>query len=174
MFFIEFTRIIKFAGQNILRNFWLAIVTVTIIILALFTTSSLLIFNLLTQHTLQIVQNKTDIYIDLTKDATPEQGKTLVNELGKLNAVKEVEFVTPEDTLTRFKERHQDNALILQALDSVSENPFRGSIRLNVNDIASFPTILNELSKKEYARYLEIEDQEFADAKMLIEGISSY
>ena len=71
MFFIEFTRIIKFAGQNILRNFWLAIVTVTIIILALFTTSSLLIFNLLTQHTLQIVQNKTDIYIDLTKDATP-------------------------------------------------------------------------------------------------------
>ena len=174
MFFIEFTRIIKFAGQNILRNFWLAIVTVTIIILALFTTSSLLIFNLLTQHTLQIVQNKTDIYIDLTKDATPEQGKTLVNELGKLNAVKEVEFVTPEDTLTRFKERHQDNALILQALDSVSENPFRGSIRLNVNDIASFPTILNELSKKEYAQYLEIEDQEFTDAKLLIEGISSY
>ena len=174
MFFIEFTRIIKFAGQNILRNFWLAIVTVTIIILALFTTSSLLIFNLLTQHTLQIVQNKTDIYIDLTKDATPEQGKTLVNELGKLNAVKEVEFVTPEDTLTRFKERHKDNALILQALDSVSENPFRGSIRLNVNDIASFPTILNELSKKEYAQYLEIEDQEFTDAKLLIEGISSY
>jgi len=174
MFFIEFARIIKFAGQNMLRNFWLAIVTITIITLALFTTSSLLIFNLLTQHTLSVVQNKTDIYIDLTKDATIEQSRILVDELAKLDAVKEVEFITPEDTLAKFKERHQDNPLILQALDSVAENPFRGSIRLNVKEISSFPTILNELSKKEYSQYLEIEDQDFTDAKLLIEGISSY
>lgn len=174
MFFIELTRIVKFAGQNILRNFWLALVTISIITLALFTTSSLLIFNLLTQHTLNVVQNKTDIYIDLTKDATAAQSQILIDELSGLSAVKEVEFITPEDTLTKFKERHKDNPLILQALDSVAENPFRGSIRLNVKEISSFPTILDELSKKEYSQYLEIEDQDFTDAKLLIEGISSY
>lgn len=174
MLTIALSRIIKSACQNIIRNFWLTVVTISIIILALFSTSTLLIFNLLTDHTLAVVENKTDIYIDLTKEASGEQAQILVDELSKLPSAKEVEFITPEATLEKFKERHQDNSLILQALESVSENPFRGSIRLNVNDISSFPTILNELSKKEYARYLEIEDQEFADAKMLIEGISDY
>ena len=174
MFAIALSRIIKSALQNIIRNFWLTVVTISIIVLALFSTSTLLIFNLLSEHTLAVVENKTDIYIDLTKEASDEQAKILVAELSKLPSAKEVEFITPEATLEKFKERHKDNPLILQALESVSENPFRGSIRLNVKDISSFPTILNELSKKEFARYLEIEDQEFADAKMLIEGISDY
>lgn len=174
MILTSFLRVIKFAIQNMSRNFWLAIVTISIITLALFTTSSLLIFNLLTEHTLQVVENKTDIYVDLTKEATPEQAKILVEELSNLSAVREVQFITPAETLDKFREKHKDNPLILSALDSVSENPFRGSIRLNVNNIEDFPTILNELSKKEYSKYLEIEDQEFNDARMLIEGISVY
>ena len=174
MFILELTRVIKFAIQSLFRNFWLSIVTITIVILALFSISFLLIFNLMTDHVLSVVESKTDVYIDLTNQATPNQAKIMVEELSRLSAVKEVEFITPEATLENFKARHQGNPLILESLEALEENPFQGSIRLNVHDIEEFPIILEELSKKEYADYLEIEDKEFTDSKLLISGISDY
>ena len=174
MFFVKLIRVIKFAIQNLFRNIWLSIVTITIITLALFSISFLLIFSLMTEHTLSVVEAKTDVYIDLTKEATVEQAEILVDELGKLSAISKAEFITPEKTLQDFKERHKDNPLIIQSLDALEENPFRGSIKINVNNIEDFPVILSELSKKDYADYLEIEDKEFTDAKLLIEGISDY
>lgn len=174
MFFSELNQIVKFALQSFFRNIWLSVVTITIVVMALFSISSLSIFNMLTQHVLSVVENKTDVFIDLTKDATPAQAQTLVDELQKLPAIKEAQFITPEQTLANFRERHQDNQVIIQSLEALSENPFRGSIRLNVHNIEDFPIILEELSKKEYADYLQIEDSEFADAKLLISGISDY
>ncbi|MCX6785564.1 MAG: permease-like cell division protein FtsX [Candidatus Komeilibacteria bacterium] len=174
MFFIEFSRVVKFALQSILRNFWLSLVTVSIITLALFSVSFLFIFNLMSAHTLAVVEGKTNVYIDLTASATPEQAQLLVAELQKLPAIKEAEFITPEKTLEDFKARHQDNKLILQSLASLEQNPFRGSLRINVYNISDFPVILSELSKKDYGQYLEIEDQEFTDAKLLIQGIGDY
>jgi cell division transport system permease protein len=150
------------------------LVTTSIIALALFSVSCLFIFNLLTTHTLAVVEGKTNVYIDLTSEATPDQAQLLVAELKKLSAIKEAEFITPEQTLANFKARHQDNKLILQSLDSLEENPFRGSLRINVYKIEDFPVILSELSKKDYGKYLEIEDKEFTDAKLLIQGISDY
>ncbi|MFA6304749.1 MAG: permease-like cell division protein FtsX [Patescibacteria group bacterium] len=174
MFFSELNQILKFAFQSFFRNIWLSIVTITIIVLALFSISILSLFNLVSTHVLAVVENKTDVYVDLTQDATAGQAQTLIDELKKLSAIKEAEFITPDQTLVNFRERHKDNTLIIQSLDALAENPFRGSIRINVYKIEDFPIILNELSKKEYASYLEIDDKEFADAKTLVQGISEY
>lgn len=174
MFSVEFFRIIKFGIQSVFRNFWLSVVTVIIIVLALFSISFLLIFNLLAQHTMQVVENKTNIYIDLTAKATGEQAQILTDELKKLPAIKEARFITPEETLEQFKQRHSGDPLMLESLSTIQDNPFQGSIMINVNKIEDFPVILSELSKKEYAEYLEIEDKEFTDSKILIEKISEY
>lgn len=174
MFSIEFVRVVKFAIQSVFRNFWLSILTVIIITLALFSISSLSVFNLLAQHTMEVVENRTNVYIDLTTNTTSEQAEILVDELKKLPAIKEVRFITPEETLAQFKERHNNDTLMLESLEALEENPFTGSILLNVHNIDDFPIILNELSKKDYAEYLEIEDKEFTDSKLLIEKLSEY
>src|SRR3989339_665838 len=174
MFLLEFGRVLKFAGQSFLRNFWLSVATITIVILALFSVSSVLIFNFMTGHVLSVVEAKTDVYIDLTGEASEEQAAVLVDELKKLSAVKEVEFINPEATLENFRQRHQDNPLIIQSLDALETNPFLGSLRLNVYKIEDFPVILAELSKKEYSQFLDIEDKEFTDSKILVQGISEY
>ena len=62
MFILELTRVIKFAIQSLFRNFWLSIVTITIVILALFSISFLLIFNLMTDHVLSVVESNQSSY----------------------------------------------------------------------------------------------------------------
>lgn len=174
MFFLEFTRVIKFAWQSFFRNFWLSVVTVVIITLSLFSISFLLMINILTQHVLEVVKERTEVYIDLTSQATNEQAQVLVDELKKLPAIKEAQFITPEQTLENFKKRHQSDSLMLESLNSLTANPFTGSIMIKVNKIDDFPVILSELSKADYAPFLEIEDQEFIDSKLLIERITDY
>ena len=174
MFFLEFTRVIKFAWHSFFRNIWLSVVTVIIVTLSLFSISFLLMINILTQHVLDVVKDRTQVYIDLTSQATGEQARALVAELQKLPAIKESQFITPEQTLENFKQRHQNDPLMTQSLNSLSVNPFTGSIMIKVNQIDDFPVILAELSKADYAPFLEIEDQEFVDSKLLIERISEY
>ncbi|MBU1037375.1 permease-like cell division protein FtsX [Patescibacteria group bacterium] len=174
MLFLEISRVIKFAVQSFFRNIWLSVVTVFIIVLSLVSISILLTSNILTQHVLSVLEEKTEVYIDLTKEATTEQAQVLVSELNKLPAIKEALFITPEQTLENFKKRHQDDPLIIESLDSLEENPFTGSIKIKTHDISDFPVILNELSKKDYSRFLEIEDKEFTDAKLLITKITEY
>jgi len=174
MFFLELTRVIKFAWQSFFRNFWLSVVTVVIITVSLFSISFLLIINILTQHVLSVVKERTEVYIDLTSQATKEQAQILVEELKKLPAIKEALFITPEQTLENFKQRHQSDPLMMQSLDSLATNPFTGSIMIKVKKIDAFPVILSELSKADYAPFLEIEDQEFIDSKLLVERITDY
>jgi len=174
MFSIEFIRVVKFAFQSILRNFWLSVVTIIIITLALLSISFLLIFNLMAQRTMDVVETKTNVYIDLSSSATEEQANILINELKKLPAIKEVAFISPEQTLENFNQRHQNDKILLESLVALEENPFRGSLLLTVHNINDFPVILSELSQEDYANYLEIEDQEFTDSKLIIEKISDY
>jgi len=174
MFLVDLSRVFKFAFQSFIRNFWLSVVTVIIIVLSLFSISFLLMINILTQHVLDVVEDRTQVYIDLTSEATIDQTEVLVNELNKLPAVKEALFITPDQTLENFKQRHLDNDLMIESIVALDTNPFTGSIKISVNDISDFPVILNELSKSEYSPFLEIEDQEFTESRLLVERISEY
>jgi cell division transport system permease protein len=174
MFLLDTFRIIKFAVQNFFRNIWLSVVTVVIIVLSLVSISVLLISNILTQHVLAVVQDKTEVYIDLTTEATADQAKSLVDELKNHPYVSQAEFITPEQTLQNFKDSHKDTPTIIESLNALDKNPFTGSIKIKVHNINDFPFILNELSKKDYAKFLEINDKEFMQSKLFIENVGKY
>lgn len=171
---LTFFRAIKFAGQSFFRNIWLSIVTIVMIVLSLLSISSIYTLSLITENTLKAIEQATVVYIDLTAQATDDQSATIVKSLKELEMVKDAEIVSKDEALESFKSRHQNDQLIIKALESLSSNPFTGSIRLSVNNIDDFPTILKELSKPEFANVLAIDDQEFSDSKLLIEKLSSF
>lgn len=174
MIFLDFARIIKFAWQGFFRNIWLSLVTIIIIVLSLVSVSVFLLSNIMAEHILTVVQDKTEVYIDLTKEATAEQAQFLVDQLNSLAAVKEAVFITPAEALENFKVRHQNDPLMIESLAALETNPFTGSIKLKIEQLDDFPAILNELSKEEYTKFLEVDDQEFIQSKLLVEKISEY
>jgi cell division transport system permease protein len=174
MFFLDLARSFKFALQSVWRNFWLTIVTVIIVTLAMSSVSFLLVFNLVANNVVDSVKAKSEIYIDLTEDAKQAQVEFLVVELNKLPDIREVVYITPIETLERFRETHEGDEVILASLDSLSVNPFTGSLKIAVNDIEKFDSLLTELSKDEYGQILEISNSEFFEAKDLLNVISDY
>lgn len=172
--FISFFRLIKFGWQNFFRNFWLSLVTIIIIILTLISISCLLIFNILTDNTLKVVQAKTDVYIDLKPEVKKEQADQLVNSLAQVPSIVEVKYVSPEENLANFLNTYQNNTLISEAIKTLENNPFKASILIKVDKIENFPIILNELSQDKYANILEIKGEDFTQTKKLVNKISEY
>lgn len=174
MFFLDLFRSFKFALQSLWRNFWLTVVTVIIVTLAMASVSFLLIFNLVANNVVDTVKAKSEIYIDLTDDAKQAQVEFLVAELNKLEDIREVIYISPAQTLERFKSEHANDEVIMASLDSLSSNPFTGSLKISVKDIAKFDELLTELSRDEYGDILEINNSEFFEAKDLLNVISDY
>lgn len=174
MFFLDLFRSFKFALQSLWRNFWLTIVTIIIVTLAMASVSFLLVFNLVANNVVDTVKDKSEIYIDLTENAKQAQVEYLVAELNKLEDIREVVYITPSETLERFKKEHVNDDVIMASLDSLSVNPFTGSLKISVKDIAKFDALLTELSRDEYGQILEINNSEFFEAKDLLSVISDY
>jgi len=171
---LTFFRAIKFAFQSFFRNIWLSIVTIIMIVLSLLSISSIYTLSLITESTLSSIEQSTVVYVDLTSQASTDQSNAIVETLNNLPTVKNAEIVSKESALESFKNRHQNDSLVIKALESLKENPFTGSIRLSVFNIDDFPAILKELSQPAYSNVLAIDDQEFSDSKLLIEKLSDF
>ena len=121
--FFSFARIIKFSLQDIFRNIWLSLVTVIILILALFTVNMLLMVKVIGDMAVEAVEEKIDVNLYLKPNAKEDEILALKAKINNLNEVKNVEYISNAQALKNFKEKHQDNPEILEALRELNINP---------------------------------------------------
>lgn len=163
-------RIVKFAFQNIARNFWLSLITVSMLVLTLLTVNILLTLNVLGGTAIESVEERIDVTVYFEEGTNPDIVAGAQASLIGLSQVRDVERIAPEDALARFRERHADDEDILIALDQVGENPFSYSLVISARDAADFPFILTALENPSFADYVEQKD--FEDYEEVIGSIS--
>lgn len=163
-------RIIKFAFQNIVRNFWLSVITVSMLVLTLFTVNILLMLNVLADTAVNSVEERIDVTVFFKEGTNPDIVAGAQASLIGLSQVRDAVRITPEEALERFRERRADDEAILSALDQVGENPFGYSLVVSARDAADFPVILTALENPSFAD--RIEQQYFEDYEEVIGSIS--
>ena len=134
-------RIIKYGLQGFLRNKWLTLTTVSVMMLALFVFLNLIIFNVLTNNVLDILRDKIDISVYFQTDTKEDDILNLKRSLESLKEVRDIEYVSRDEALKVFKERHKADETISQALDVLEENPLSSSLNIKANDPADYPII---------------------------------
>ena len=65
--------------------------------------------------------------------------------LEAINEIKTVEFVSKEEALVRYRERHSTDDVALQALEEVGYNPLRASFVIHAKDTAEYESIITSL-----------------------------
>jgi len=63
------------------------------------------------------------------------------SQLEKLTEVKEVEYVSQEEALRRFKEKHKDNPYLIEGLQELEENPLEASLNIKAQQPSQYETI---------------------------------
>jgi len=153
----HFKRIIRSGFINFARNPVVSVVSVLIMTVTLFLIGSLILVNALLSFSLAQISERVDINVYFYPDAQESDIFALQDELETLPEVSSVDYVSREDAIAQFRDRHQDDYLTIQALDELDENPLGASFNIQADDAAQYATI---------AQYLETNPASFSIEKI--------
>lgn len=170
MFLLSFFRVIKFSLQDMARNIWLTVVTITILILALFSINMLVTVNVITEAAVGSIKDKIDVNLYLKPTAAEDKIMALKAEIGNFSQVKEINYISKAEALENFKTKHQSDPEILEALRQLGENPLTPTLIIKAKNLEQYDELITKLNKIESDI---IESRNFASHKLLLSKIDN-
>ncbi|MFA6410579.1 MAG: permease-like cell division protein FtsX [Candidatus Buchananbacteria bacterium] len=171
MFITSLYRITIFAWQSFWRNFWLSLVTITIIILTFISVNFLIIINISTDAAINIVKDKVDVSVYFKPEVAEPQVNEVKTYLSSLTQVKEIGYVSQQEALENFRQTHRNDSDIIESLAELKDNPIGATLQIKAKNIESYPEIMQVLDNSKYNDL--ILDKNFEDHKVYIEKIQS-
>jgi cell division transport system permease protein len=132
--FLSLRRIVRSGLLSFWRNGFVSASSVVVMTITLFVVTSLFFINALLESSLSSLQEKVDINAYFVIDTEEEEMKKVENALRSLQEVESVVFTSREDALLRFQERHKEDALEMQAIDALDENPLLASLSIRASE----------------------------------------
>ncbi len=166
---LSFFRIIKFSFQDIVRNIWLSIVTITILILALFSMNMLFTVKLISQNAVTAVKDKINISLYFKADASEAMILDVRQKVEAMNDVKDVTFISKATALDNFRSNNKNNPEILNALKELGKNPLSPSLIIVPRDFDNSAGLITSLKTLESDA---IESRDFSDNSAILEKIN--
>lgn len=167
----SFLRVLKFGLNNFYRNIWLSLATTLVMVLTLFTVSSLVILSIMGQSALVSVKDRVDISVYLNPSVKENEISEIKNDLQVLPEVKSIEFISKEEALDLFKEKHQDDSLIISSIEELDKNPLQASFTIKARYPEDYSYISDYLKDDQYEAI--VEKVTFEDNEKIINKIDS-
>lgn len=168
---VSLSRIIKYGVQSFWRNGWLSASTVSIMILTLIVFEGLVLFNFVGKTAITSIKEKVDISVYFKSNVPEDSILSVKRSLESLEEVREVKYVSREEALAEFKERHKEDETIVQTLEELDENPLLGSLNIKANELEQYGTIASYLETPSLQDI--IEKVTFAQNELVINRLSS-
>jgi cell division transport system permease protein len=148
MRWITTQRIIKAGFVNFWRNGSVSLSAVLVMIVALFMIGSTLLVTAFLGTALKDLQDKIDVNVYLDANADETAIMALKAQIEALPEVKQVTYISKEDALATFKDRHQNDNRIIQALDEIGSNPLTAVLNIKAKEPSQYEGISAFLSNK--------------------------
>lgn len=163
-------RIIKFSFQDIARNVWLTIVTLTILLLALFSINMLMTVRVISDSAVVAIKEKINISLYLKPETPESEIMALKAKISNSEKVKSIVYVSKQSALEIFREKYKNNQSVLAALKELGRNPLSPSLTIIPKNFADSGLLINEL------RMIDnpiIESRDFSDNTVILNKINS-
>lgn len=164
-------RAVKFAFQNFGRNFWLSLITVSMLVLTLLTVNVLVILQQVASKAISYAEERIEASVYFYPATTQERVTSAAAYLQGLPQVRDVEIITADEALERFRERHASDEAILQSLGEVGGNPFGPTLVVKAFGADDFPFILDALDNPQFRD--DIREKDFSSFEDIIDRIRS-
>ena len=144
----------------------------------LFIIGSVIIANAFLTSSLDELESKVDVNVYFTTTASEEDILLLKSRLEQLPEVASVEYVNREEALARFIERNKGNALVLQSLEELGDNPLGALFNVKAREPSQYASIVSYLNKQTEnvlaAGNTSIVDRiNYADNQVIIDRLSA-
>lgn len=131
--------------MNFTRNAFVSMAAVLIMTVTLFTIGSVMFFLAGLNISLSEIKNKVDVSVYFTVGAAESDILAVKKSIEALPAVSTVTYISDEMALQAFKNRHEGDALTLQALDELGMNPLGAILNIQAKDPSQYEAIVTFL-----------------------------
>jgi cell division transport system permease protein len=175
---ITIKRIFRSGLQNFFRNGFVSFSSVVVMTITLFIITSMIMLGGLLTYSLDKVKEKVDVNVYFITNADEPEILSIKKTLEGLAEVEEVEYVSREQALARFKEKHKGDDLTLQAIEELGENPLGASLNVRAKDPSQYESIANFLERGDNDILFKngstiIDKVNYAQNKVVIERLNS-
>ena len=147
-------RIMRTGFFNFWRNGTVSLASVLVMLVTLSVIGAITFAGAILDTSLVTLRDKIDINVTFVTTAVEEDIMKIKHSLESLPEVLLVTYVSPEEALAEFKERHQNDQSILAALDELGENPLGAVLNVKARNPSQYASVAeflesdNSLSKE--------------------------
>lgn len=145
------------------RNAFVSIASILVMTVTLFTVGVTVFAGVILNSALIELRDKADVNVYFTQNAAEDQILEMKASLEALPEVASVEYLSRDEALAAFRERHKNDQLTLSALDELGDNPLGAVLNVKAKDITQYEAI---------AAFLQ--DQQTSGGDNIIDKINFY
>lgn len=168
---ITFSRIVQTGCVNFIRNAWLAIAAMAVMVVTLTIVLFSLITNATFANTIAQITDRIDISVYLKDEVKPSEKDELLKGLRGLPNVKEVKYLSKADALENYKKQNANNPQLLSAISS-TDNPLPATILVKPKDLNKIQDIKTYLANDKNNKLQSDEPSYSGDRKAAIDKIT--
>ncbi len=146
---IAFKRTVRSGFVGFWRNAFVSLAAIFVMMVTLFVIGSVIFLGQLLDASLAQIKDKVDINVYFATDAEPNDVLALKTSLEALKEVEEVVYISREEALAAFQEKHDDDQKIIQALEELGENPLGAALRVRTEETTQYESIAAFLDEQQ-------------------------
>lgn len=136
------------------RNIWLSLAATGVMVLTLAMLSLLLIVSVLGQNILKGIESKVDITVFMADDAAEAAILAVKTDIEGFKDVSNVAYVSKDQALSAFRDKHKENPMIAQALMELGSNPLQAALVVRAENTDAYNSISEALKSPKYQRLI--------------------
>ncbi|HWB33770.1 MAG TPA: permease-like cell division protein FtsX [Candidatus Paceibacterota bacterium] len=148
MNWVNAKRVVRAGLLDFWRNGFVSFASVLMMVLTLFVIGLAIFIGVVLGTTLQEFRDKADMNVYFTTDAPEESILEIKSSLEALPQVDSVSYISRDDALAQFRERHANDQLTLQALDELGANPLGAVLNVKAKDLSQYDAIASFLNNQ--------------------------
>ncbi|MCK9352438.1 MAG: permease-like cell division protein FtsX [Candidatus Paceibacterota bacterium] len=148
MFWLNTKRIIRTGLLSFWRNGFVSLSSILVVTVTLFTIIVIIFTNVVLESVLADMRSKVDVNVYFVVSAPEPQILAMKDSLNKLAEVSSVKYVSREQALQEFKDKHKDDYLTIQGLDELGDNPLGARLNIVAKDPSQYEGIVKTIEDK--------------------------
>ncbi len=165
MSLILIKRVIRAGLLSFSRNAFVSFASILVMTVTLFTVGTTIFAGVILGSALAELRDKADVNVYFTQDAPQDRILEMKASLEALPQVDNVEYLSREEALAQFRERHKNDQLTLQALEELGDNPLGAVLNVKAKDLSQYEAI---------ASFLQDQQTDAQGASSIIDKINFY
>ena len=148
MLWVNTKRIIRTGFLSFWRNGFVSLSSILVMTVTLFSIIAVIFTNVILESVLNDLKSKVDVNVYFIVNAGESDIMQMKGTLEKLAEVASVKYVSREQALAEFKDKHKDDYLTIQGLNELGDNPLGARLNIVAKDPSQYEGIVKMIEEK--------------------------